>query len=252
MVSSHAVIVLGITTATAQVGCALGGHEGIIASFQATRGRRHAETLTPAIEFLTRTTGIELREVAAVAVDIGPGLFTGLRVGVATAKAIASTLRVPVLGVTSLDLLAFPARWSDRRIVSVVDARRGEVFYAFYRQVPGGVQRLSAPRVGSPDELCSEILAVGGEVLAVGDGAIRYRGELSDLTRVEVGDGALAHPSPGSLVELAHAKALREEFVQPSELAPVYLRKADAEINWQVRAQRTEPGEGAGDAGHAP
>jgi tRNA threonylcarbamoyladenosine biosynthesis protein TsaB len=73
-----------------------------------------------------------------------------------------------MIGVSSLDLLAFPVRWSDRRIVSVVDARRGEVFFAFYRQVPGGVQRLSPHRVGTPAELCSEIQAGGGEVLAVG------------------------------------------------------------------------------------
>jgi tRNA threonylcarbamoyladenosine biosynthesis protein TsaB len=88
---------------------------------------------------------------------------------------------------------------------------------------------------------------VGGDVLAVGDGAIRYADALDDLTGVEVGDGCLAFPSPGSLVELAHAKALREEFVQPWELEPVYLRKADAEINWQVRERPIEPlDEGAG------
>ena len=236
-------LVLGISTATAQVGCAVGGHEGILASFQSARARRHAETLAPAIQFTLQHAGVGLREISAVAVDVGPGLFTGLRVGVSTAKALASTLRVPMVGVTSLDLLAFPARWSDRRIVSVVDARRGEVFFGFYRQVPGGVQRLSSHRVGSPDELCSEIQAVGGEVLAVGDGAIRYRDELANLTRVEVGDGSLAFPSPGSLVELAHATALREEFVQPWELEPVYLRKADAEINWQVR-ERPFPSQG--------
>ena len=180
-----------------------------------------------------------LREISAIAVDVGPGLFTGLRVGVSTAKALASTLRVPVVGVSSLDLLAFPVRWSDRRIVSVVDARRGEVFFTFYRQVPGGVQRLSGHRVGSPAELCSEIQAGGGEALAVGDGAIRYREDLERLTRVEVGDGCVAYPSPGSLVELAHARALREEFVQPWDLQPIYLRKADAEINWQVRERPT-------------
>ncbi|MEX2659067.1 MAG: tRNA (adenosine(37)-N6)-threonylcarbamoyltransferase complex dimerization subunit type 1 TsaB [Acidimicrobiales bacterium] len=234
-------LVLGISTATAQVGCAIGGHEGVIASFQSSKGKRHAETLAPAIEFLTTQARVPLREISAVAVDIGPGLFTGLRVGVSTAKALASTLRVPMIGVTSLDLLAFPVRWSDRRIVSVVDARRDEVFFSFYRQVPGGVQRLSPYRVGSPGELCSEIQAVGGEVLAVGDGAIRYRHDLAELTRVEVGDGVLAFPSPGSLVELAHAKALREEFVQPWDLEPIYLRKADAEISWKVRERPTDP-----------
>lgn len=228
-------IILGIDTATPQVGCAIGGHEGVLASFQAAKGMRHAETLAPAIKFLTERTGIELSEIGAVAVDVGPGLFTGLRVGVATAKAIASALRVPMVGVSSLDLLAFPVRWTDRRIVSVVDARRGEVFFAFYRQVPGGVQRLSEPRVGSPEMLCSEIQATGEEVLAVGDGAVRYADQLADVIRVEQADLGLSHPSPRALVQLAHARALREDFVNPWDLKPVYLRKADAEINWTTR-----------------
>ena len=239
-------IVLGIETATPQVGCAIGAHEGVLASFHASRGRRHAESLVPAIDFICRQARVELHEIGAVAADVGPGLFTGLRVGVVTAKAVAMALRVPVIGVSSLDLLAFPVRWTHRLIVSMVDARRGEVFYGFYRQVPGGVQRQSEQRVGDPEELCSEIVATGEECLAVGDGALRYAEQLQELTRVEVGEAGLAYPSAGSLVQLAHARALREEFINPWELAPVYLRKADAEINWLTR---DDPSSQAGTVG---
>ncbi|MGK2958241.1 MAG: tRNA (adenosine(37)-N6)-threonylcarbamoyltransferase complex dimerization subunit type 1 TsaB [Acidimicrobiales bacterium] len=228
-------LILGIDTATPQVGCAIGGHEGVLASFHSAKGRRHAETLAPAIDFIRRQARIELSEISAIAVDVGPGLFTGLRVGVATAKAMAMALRVPMVGVSSLDLLAFPVRWTNRLIVSVIDARRGEVFYGFYRQVPGGIQRLSDQCLGTPEELCSEIIARGEEVLAVGDGALRYGEQLSDLIRVEIGETGLAYPSPGSLVQLAHAQALREQFVNSWELEPVYLRKADVEINWETR-----------------
>jgi tRNA threonylcarbamoyladenosine biosynthesis protein TsaB len=229
------VLILGVETATPQVGCAIGGHEGVLSSFHCARGRRHAETLTPGIEFIAAQARIGLDEIGVVAVDVGPGLFTGLRVGVATAKALASALRVPMIGVSSLDLLAFPVRFSTRLIVSVVDARRGEVFFGFYRQVPGGVQRISEQRVGSPDELASEILATGEECLAVGDGALRYAEVLRDVVRLDVGEQGLAYPNAGSLVQLAHAQALREEFVKPWELQPLYLRKADAEINWSTR-----------------
>ena len=228
-------LILGIDTATPQVGCAIGGHEGVIASFSVAKGKRHAETLVPAIDFVCRQAHVELDEIGAIAVDIGPGLFTGLRVGVATAKAMASTLRVPVVGVSSLDLLAFPVRWTNRQIVSVVDARRGEVFYAAYRQVPGGVQRLTEPQVGTPEQLCNEIQATGDDCLAVGDGARRYADELMDLIKVEIADAGLAYPSPQSLVQLAHARAMREEFVNAWDVQPAYLRKADAEINWVSR-----------------
>jgi tRNA threonylcarbamoyladenosine biosynthesis protein TsaB len=237
------VLILGIDTATPQVGCALGAHEGVLASFHASKDRRHAETLVPAIQFICRQAGVDLHDVSAVAVDVGPGLFTGLRVGVVTAKAVAMALRVPVIGVSSLDLLAFPVRWTHRRIVSVVDARRGEVFYGFYRQVPGGVQRVSEHQVASPEELCSEIVAAGEDCLAVGDGALRYASQLSELIGVDVAEAGLAYPSAGSLVQLAHARALREEFVNSWDLAPVYLRKADAEIDWRDRI-RVRPGVG--------
>ncbi|MFN0092651.1 MAG: tRNA (adenosine(37)-N6)-threonylcarbamoyltransferase complex dimerization subunit type 1 TsaB [Acidimicrobiales bacterium] len=229
-------LILGIDTATAQVGCAIGGHEGVLGSVHSSRGKRHAETLTPAIEFICRQSRVELRELGAVAVDLGPGLFTGLRVGIASAKALAQALRVPVIGVSSLDLLAWPVRFSNRLIATALDARRGELFYAFYRQSPGGVQRVSPPTVGSPDDLASELLAAGEEVLLVGDGGIRYEDVFAGITRVDRADHGLAYPSAASLVQLAHARAMREQFVPPHEVQAIYLRKPDAaEPAWAQR-----------------
>jgi tRNA threonylcarbamoyladenosine biosynthesis protein TsaB len=229
-------LILGIESATVQVGCAIGGHEGVLSSFHASRRRRHVEALVPAIDFIARQTGVSLDELGAVAVDIGPGLFSGLRVGVTTAKTLAQSLRLPVIGVTSLDLLAFPLRYSNRLIVTAIDARRGELFYAFYRQVPGGVQCLSGYQVGTPDDLVSELLARGEDVLLVGDGALRYADELTDELHAEMASSAHAYPSAAALVELAHPRALREEFVAASEVEPLYLRKTDAEINWSASA----------------
>ena len=232
-------IILGIETATQQVGCAIGGVEGVLASFHATRGRRHAETLVPAIEFCCEQARVDLKDVSVVAVDIGPGLFTGLRVGIATAKAMAQALRVPMIGLSSLDLLAFPVRQSSRLIVAAVDARRGELYSALYRQVPGGVQRVGDYRVCSPNDLSSDLLARGEAALLVGDGAIRYASIFADRGDLEVGSLGIAYPSAAALVELAQPRALREEFVQPWELEALYLRKSDAEINEEGRRQHT-------------
>lgn len=231
-------IILGIESATVQVGCAVGGAEGVLASFSSAKGRRHAETLVPAIRFICDSAGIELREISVVAVDVGPGLFTGLRVGIATAKAMASALRVPVIGLSSLDLLAHQVRYSPRLIVPVVDARRGEVFSATYRHVPGGVQRLSEPRVWTAAELANDLRATNTDALLVGDGALRYSSILAeDGAGLEIGTVGTRWPSAGDLVELAQPRAVREEFVQPWELSPMYLRKADAEIKWDSRGR---------------
>lgn len=231
-------LILGIETATAQVGCAVGGHEGVRVSFHAAHQRRHVETLVPAIQFMCAQAGIRLDEIAVVAVDIGPGLFTGLRVGVTTAKALAQALRITTIGVSSLDLLAFPVRYTNRLIVPAIDARRGELFYSFYRQVPGGAQRLSGYQLGSPEDLASELVARNQDCLVVGDGALRYRDVLGGVSGCEIGDATSAHPSAASLVELAHPRAMREEFVPPWELQPLYLRKSDAEINWADATER--------------
>lgn len=231
-------LILGITTSTAQVGCALGGHEGVLGAVHSTRGRRHAETLTPAIDFLCRQARVGLGEIGAIAVDLGPGLFTGLRVGVAAGKALSYARRLPMIGVTSLDLVAFPLRHSHRLIVCALDAGRGELFHATYRQSPGGVQRITEPAVSTPDDLASDLLAGGQEVLLAGDGALRYPSAFADNGRIELADRGEAYPQAGSLVQLAHARALREEFVPPAELTPVYLRKPDAEINWATRDPR--------------
>ena len=235
-------LILGITTSTMQVGCAIGGHEGVLGSIHSSRGKRHAETLTPAIDFLCGQVRVELHEIGCVAVDVGPGLFTGLRVGIAAAKAMAHALRVPMVGVSSLDLVAFPVRWTPRLVVAAIDARRGELFTAAYRQVPGGIQRLSDRRVSTPEDLAVDLEATGEDVLLVGDGALRYADAFCELGRVELGDQALAHPSAASLVQLAHARALREDFVQPWDLEPLYMRRPDAEINWITRDGRVHEG----------
>jgi len=228
-------LILGIESATAQVGCAIGGHEGVLSSTHSARGRRHAESLAPQIEFALSQARVTIDEISVVAVDVGPGLFTGLRVGISTAMATAFGLSVPMIGVSSLDLVAFPVRHTRRLIAAAIDARRGELFTAFYRQVPGGMQRVTEPHVVTPDDLYGELQAASTECLVVGDGALRYRELLGGITKVEIADESLAYPSAASLVALAHARALREEFVQPAEIAPMYLRRPDAEVNWQTR-----------------
>jgi tRNA threonylcarbamoyladenosine biosynthesis protein TsaB len=229
------VLILGIETATEQVSVAIGGHEGVLGLFEVCRGRRHAETLVPAIDFLCRQADIELAEISVIAVDVGPGLFTGMRVGLASAKALAQALRVPMIGMSSLDLLAFPLRYSVRTIVAVIDARKGELFYAIYRPVPGGVQRVLEPRCGRVDDLVADVMARGEDVVFVGDGALRYRAEITADLRCDIAEQFLSRPSAAPLVQLAHPKALREEWVNPWEIQPMYLRLPDAQINWATR-----------------
>ena len=230
-------LILGIESAGSQVGCAIGGHEGVLASAHTGKGRQHAESLAPQIDFVRRQAGIEFSELGIVAVDIGPGLYTGLRVGISSATTIAHALGIPMIGISSLDLLAFPARWTSRLIVTALDARRGELFTALFRKVPGGIQRIRDPQVNTPQELLAELMTIEEPALLVGDGALRYQEIFSSIRRVEMAEQGLANPSARSLVQLAHAQALREEFVPSWDIKPIYLRQPDAEINWKTRKE---------------
>jgi tRNA threonylcarbamoyladenosine biosynthesis protein TsaB len=216
---------------------AIGSDDQVIGRIQLARPQHHAEHLAPAISYLLDQLDLSVDQLSGIGVGIGPGLFTGLRVGVTTAKVMAQALRIPLIGVPSLDLLAFEVRYADRLVVPALDARRGEVFWSTYRQVPGGVQRLSDYEVGSPADVCGELMAMGQEVLLLGDGALRYREQFYELERAEFGPAALSYPSVSALVELTRARFQREDFSQPRDVHPLYLRLSDAEMNWVKQAR---------------
>jgi tRNA threonylcarbamoyladenosine biosynthesis protein TsaB len=229
------VIVIGIDTSTPQTSVAIGSEREIMGSVRVA-GRARQESVTPVLEQLLRWSDVHLDQVGGFAVGVGPGLFTGLRVGVATAKTLAQVMGAPIAGITSLDALAYAVRHTHRRIVAVIDAKRGEVFYSVYRSVPGGVVRETEHAVEQPSHLMAELEALPGEVLAVGDGAMLYRDALQELgSRVEIASPAFAHPDAAALVELAVPRFLREEHDRLFDVVPLYLRRSDAEIAWDRR-----------------
>jgi len=229
------VLILAIDTATACVGVAIGRDGRVLAEVGIDGGRRHAEELVPAIDGLRHQTGITLDDLACVAVGIGPGLFTGLRVGVTTARTLAQVLDVPVVGIPSLDLVAHPWRETERRVVALIDARRKEVFTASYRAVPGGMERERDYAVESPSAVAADLAFGGVASLLVGDGALEYADAFAGIDHVELAGPAAAAPSVAALVELATERFERGETSRAEEIAPLYLRRSDAEIAWDRR-----------------
>lgn len=227
-------LVLGLETSTPQSSVCLANDRGVVATATLARGQAHGEFVAPAIGFCLERAGLAVRDVSGVAVSLGPGLYTGMRVGIATAQTLAHARRLPVVGLASLDLLAFGVSHVRRLICSVIDARRGELFWAFYRSAPRGVQRTAEFRVGPASKLAGELEANADDVLAVGDGALANRA-LLESTGTEIASPLFAHPSAAALCELALPRFLREETQRAEDLRPIYLRRPDARIGWRQR-----------------
>lgn len=229
-------LVLGLETSTGQSSVALVGPDGVVAAASLGVARRHGEFLAPAIRFCLAQAGVGVDRVTGVAVGLGPGLYTGLRVGIATAQAFSAARDLPVVGLSGLDVLAFQVRHVRRLICAVIDARRGELFWALYRPVPGGVQRETDLRVGTPAELAAELQAASEDCVVIGDGLTRARDDLRQVG-IEVQDTFDAQPDAADLAALAVPRFEREETTRPTDLLPIYLRQADAKIGWETRGR---------------
>ena len=235
-------MILGIETSVDHVGVAVGDYRGIRAHSMLASDRRHAELLAPMISSVCTQADVSMREVDVVAVDIGPGLFTGMRVGIASAKTIAQVLDVPIVGVSSLDILARSVSTTERDVLSTIDARRGELYWAMYRNDIGSSIEVKPPRVGTLDDCVVDIVDRGQETLIVGNGALRYRQKLSEMFEttglsIEWASEQLAQPSAAVLALIAAELALLEQWQSATELQALYLRAPDAEINWQQRVK---------------
>ncbi|MGH3443303.1 MAG: tRNA (adenosine(37)-N6)-threonylcarbamoyltransferase complex dimerization subunit type 1 TsaB [Nitriliruptorales bacterium] len=236
-------LILGIETSTPNSSVCLASNDAILAAASIGRRQRHGEFVAPAIEFCLAQAGVGVPDVTGVAVGTGPGLYTGLRVGLATARSFAAARRLPVVGLSGLDVLAFQVRHVRRLVCAAVDARRGELFWAFYRCIPGGVQRVTELRIGSPQRLAGEIEGSGEECLVVGDGGLRYGEVLTGDGHAHLGGLGTAFPDAEHLVELAIPRFVREETIRAEQLEPLYLRVADAKIGWETRGRaRGGPG----------
>lgn len=222
--------VLAIETATPASSVAI-GEDGRLAAMSVQVDRRgHVGFLGGALDFCFHRVGWQPSDLDAVIVDVGPGLFSGIRAGLATAEGIAAAVGVPVMAATSLDALAYRAATGRRTIWPVVDARRGEVAVAPYQPVPGGVAKEAEVELWSFDEFRGMLESSSDDHLIVGDWEALPSGFLRGLHRVKT--GRPRYPSAEILLELAEQSLARSGHPVASVVRPLYLRSPDTAINW--------------------
>ena len=230
-------MILGIETSVEHVGVALGDSRGIRAHSMLASDRRHAESLTPMIKFVMQQAEVSMEDLSAIAVDVGPGLFTGMRVGIAAAQSIAWSLELPMVPVCSLDAVAMNTDWSEDVVAASLDARRGEVYWALYRMRGAGAepQRLTEPVVTSPEELAIHLADRAESVVCVGSGFQRHAAFFDQSAFANIGGPQSQFPTASSVVTLAAHRIAADATVSAREIQPLYLRAPDAEINWTTR-----------------
>ena len=202
-------LILGLDTSTPAVSVALVElARGVLAESVVVDARRHGELLAGGITAVLREAAVDRRDLGAIAVGLGPGPFTGLRVGVVTASTLSDALRIPAYGTCSLDGLGTGAR------VAMTDARRREVYWARY---DSSGARVDGPHVSKPADLVDGLR----DVVVVGDGAQVYAELFADLdVRTEP-----RYPSAAALVGMVAPRI----GTAAAPLVPLYLRRPDAE-----------------------
>lgn len=204
---------LSLDTASELASIAL-SRQGVVSAEKTWRCQRnHTVELLPAVEALLADAGATKSDIDAVFVSTGPGMYTGLRVGVTIAKTLAHALGTPLVGVMRLELDAYPHRDFDGEVIAVHRAGRGELAWASYR----GGKETNAPQLSKPAELADRIR-----------GKTRVAGEVDEKLRTALGSRATIDDSETgrarALAELGYARLLAGETSEPALLKPLYLR----------------------------
>lgn len=189
----------------------------------------HSERLIPSIDFVLTSAGLGLSDVDAFAVAIGPGSFTGLRIGLAVAKAFAFTKCKPIVGVSSLKALAYNMYGSSCLVASLIDARRGE-YYAGINKFEGKkLVTVLEDSLMPPDQLTHR-LASFDSITVVGDGVSRLRASIEKLSSVTIPLPAQIGSRASNIAWLAAGRLANDDSDDAATLVPNYIRKSDAEI----------------------
>jgi tRNA threonylcarbamoyladenosine biosynthesis protein TsaB len=226
--------VLALDTSTTRAAIALALDDGTVLVAPTADDRQHGRGLLPAIRDLLQAGGLTVARLDAIAVGLGPGSYTGLRVGLTAAKTIAFALGKPLVGLDSLEVLAANAGTDALRVVVVADAQRGDLFVAdFVREAAGGpILRVGQTRVEAATDWAARLEP---ETLVLGPAVLR-RGFVAPGSARLPADPEDHRPEGRRLIPLALAALDAGRLVDPWFVEPVYLRRSAAEDQWDAKA----------------
>lgn len=228
--------VLGLDTATLVSGVALATENKLLAEITIQTRKTHSELLMPHVSALLDMAEINKKNLEGVAVSIGPGSFTGLRIGLATAKALAYALQIPLVGVSTLAALAYSCPLPGILLAPMLDSQKGNVYLGLYRWNQDTLEEVMAAQVLSFEEGVEVLAAYEQPVLPLGEAAAMYQEKIKAL------GGPFICAAPHIIMPRAACVALLgQELIQKGirhdimNLEPLYIRRSEAEVLWEKR-----------------
>ena len=227
--------ILAVDTGTKRCSVAIVEKSSLLAEITMVKDQTHSKHLMKMIHRVVGMSGIELSELDGFAVNRGPGAFTGLRIGISSVKGLAAASGKPVVGVSSLDVLAMQASLSSYLICPLIDARRGEVYCSRYRFQNGDLIKENKENVFPPE---TAIFDINEPCMFVGNGARLYRAEIVHIM------GNLAYFAPfcqntiraSTVAYLSMRRFESADTDDVGALSPQYIRKSDAEMKLSMQA----------------
>jgi len=234
--------ILAVDTATESCSVAIVDSGNPVVELTHSHGLTHTRRLMPMIDRVLDDCGLSIDDMEGLAVTLGPGSFTGLRIGLSTVKGLAFADSKPVAGVNALDVLARQFPFAGCRICAMIDARKNEVYAAEYQWCQSGPVTLRKARAATPETVLAEMAALHTPCLYVGNGARRYKDRIAAIQ----GRHARFCPDGQSVIRAAVIGIMAQEVfdarrdIPLSDLTPLYIRASDAEMH--AAAKSGHPG----------
>lgn len=234
--------ILGIDSSGLVASAAIADEKNIIAEFTVNNKQTHSQTFLPMIEKVVDMSGIELEQIDAIAIAAGPGSFTGLRIGSATAKGIGLALKKPVVSVPTLEGLAYRVSVFDGIICPIMDARRNQVYTGIYKMDKGNLVCLSEQKAVDIHEIMEELEKYDEKVIFLGDGVEVQRETIEKEFKKEYCFAPihLSKQSAAAVAVLGDIYFNQGKAEDAAEHKPIYLRKSQAEREREERLKKQD------------
>lgn len=224
-------MILGIDTSTRSGGVALVNEKGLISEYVLNLDVTYSERLIPAIDTIIKDSRLSLSEIDGFAVAIGPGSFTGLRIGISTTKALAMASGRPIAGIPTLDAYAYSMPFCKYLLCPILDARKKEIYCAVYSNQNGILERLTEYLVIPVQHLVEKI---DQPTIFFGDGVNYFKEEIIENLKnlANFISPILGISSPRSVAEIGLRMIKNGKFNSIDDIIPLYLRRSEAELKW--------------------